>query len=227
MDFSGERLVIGASQQCDEVEHVARYRFAASYVAERVVVDIACGTGYGTAMLAAGSPVSVVGVDISPDAVAHALAHYAGEYVVGDVTTFGDDEAYDLVVSFETIEHVEDAAAALANLHRILRPSGQLIVSSPFRPLTSPWARSAASTPRNKFHVREFVPSELESLLVHAGFVVDGPVYGQRLQPHLPRWLAPMFTKVTRTYALLDPAVMPLGGRDPRIFVMVASKPAR
>ena len=116
--------------------HLDRYRFAAQKVAGKRVVDMACGTGYGTELLKQqGQADFVAGVDICPDAIAYASDKHATDdvkYIVGDVThTCFDEGNFDVVVSFETIEHVENDTSLIDEFHRVLKPGGTLICSTP------------------------------------------------------------------------------------------------
>jgi 2-polyprenyl-3-methyl-5-hydroxy-6-metoxy-1,4-benzoquinol methylase len=115
--------------------HLARYQFAAHYVAGLRVADIAAGTGYGSELLARRGAAEVIGVDIAEDAVAYARRRHGSERVrflraSGDSTGL-ETESLDAIVSFETLEHVPDDNALLAEFHRILRPGGLLICSTP------------------------------------------------------------------------------------------------
>src|SRR2546426_8872802 len=109
LEATGERLL--PDQQRGELvhaEHLARYRFATQFARRRRVLDAASGEGYGTAMLAAAGAGAAVGVELDPDVVAHAREKYGLEFVQGDVCDLPFDESsFDLVVSFETIEHVQ------------------------------------------------------------------------------------------------------------------------
>ncbi len=127
-----------------ENEHLARYQFAMELVAGKRVADIACGSGYGTQMLSSAGARSVHGMDISEEAVEFARQQYNTAnvtYSVGnaqDLMTISDGE-FDVVVSFETIEHIEDVEAYLDEMKRILCPGGVFVVSSPDRRLASFW----------------------------------------------------------------------------------------
>ena len=121
----------------DEVRrafHLDRYRFAQAYCQGQRVLDGACGTGYGSALL--GTVASEVhGIDLSRDAVAYARQNYARDNVhftngCVELTPF-DDDYFDVVVSFETIEHTLSPQAALAEFVRVMKPDGQLILSIP------------------------------------------------------------------------------------------------
>jgi SAM-dependent methyltransferase len=143
-----------------EAEHLARYRWAAGLVEGRRVLDAACGTAYGSALLRAAGAASVLGVDIAEAVVESARAEMpAGvELRVGDVQdlAFLEDDSFDVVVCFETIEHVRDRDAALDELRRVLAPGGVLAISSPNRD---------AYVPGNPHHVFEYTPAELREAL--------------------------------------------------------------
>ena len=116
--------------------HLERYRFACDYVKGKVVADIACGTGYGSDLLRVrGGAEKVIGVDIDSGAIQYASENHSPNGVSficasGDATGL-EDESVDIVVSFETIEHVPDDKTLLAEFHRILKPEGMLICSTP------------------------------------------------------------------------------------------------
>src|SRR5581483_3154364 len=113
MIFSDERLVPEEAVEASLQEHVARYRFARERVRGRIL-DVACGTGYGTAMLGA------VGVDLSLDALRYARRHPAA-YVAADAARLPFGRVFDAVVSFETIEHVADAGRFVSECARVLK----------------------------------------------------------------------------------------------------------
>ena len=133
LEVTGERLIPEAfAGSLVLAEHLARYRLAARLARGRDVLDAACGEGYGSAMLAAADAASVVGVDIDPGTVAHARGAYGLDAREGDVSHLPfDDATFDLVVSFETIEHVAEPERALDEYCRVLSPGGILVVSTP------------------------------------------------------------------------------------------------
>jgi len=119
--------------------HLARYAFAADHLRPGRVLDIACGVGYGTRLLAerGGGAVRVVGVDVSAAAVAHAGERYGGagvEYRACDALSFEDPEGFDTIVSLETVEHVSDPELLIEKLVGLLRPGGVLVASVPTTP---------------------------------------------------------------------------------------------
>ena len=112
--YDGERLVPAAAECAPDTrifkEHVARYQFAKRFSRGKVL-DVACGTGYGTRILASSKASHVIGVDRNPDAIAYAGSCYAGKKVRFKVMDAGrlefGAESFDTVVSFETIEHIK------------------------------------------------------------------------------------------------------------------------
>jgi 2-polyprenyl-3-methyl-5-hydroxy-6-metoxy-1,4-benzoquinol methylase len=141
-------------------EHRLRYLWAAQLAPGVRVLDAGCGTGYGLGILREAGAQSVVGVDISPEAVEHAAGSHGTEsvdVVVGDVRhlDFADAE-FDLVLCFEVIEHVDERDAILDELARVLSPTGVLCISTPNR-LVYP--------PGNPYHIYEYEPDEFVEAL--------------------------------------------------------------
>jgi SAM-dependent methyltransferase len=142
-----------------EVEHVARYRWAAQAAARRTVLDAGCGASYGCALLAEAGAIEVVGVDIA-EAVLEAVAPQMPEGVrleAGDLRSLRyADGTFELVVCFEVIEHFEEPLVVLDELVRVLAPGGVLLISSPNRNVYPDG---------NPHHFHEFTPSELDQAL--------------------------------------------------------------
>nr|WP_282452919.1 class I SAM-dependent methyltransferase [Lysobacter sp. CAU 1642] len=143
-----------------------RYAFAAQLANGRRVLDAASGEGFGSAMLASAGARSVLGVDIDPEAVAHAQRRYADRpalrFESGDATRLESLESasFDLVCSFETLEHVERQEALLEGFARVLTEDGLLLISTPDKRVYSDLAGHD-----NPFHVRELYRAEFEALL--------------------------------------------------------------
>jgi len=150
-----ERLTPDSAVEASLQEHLGRYRFAKDRSRGRVL-DVACGAGYGTAMLGA------VGADLDPAALRYAAKHYPAPYVAADAVRLPFRRgAFHTLVSFETVEHLADPERFLSECVRILRPGGQLILSTPNRELWSP----RSPRPCQRHHVREFNRREFLSLL--------------------------------------------------------------
>ena len=162
MRFTGERF-IPTEEGKIQLEHYHRYAVVRDLVAGKRVLDIACGEGYGSSMLAEVA-VAVTGVDISNEAVLHAEATYVKPnltYLEGSATALPfADASFEVVVSFETIEHLAGQAEMVSELRRVLRPEGILIISSPNRPVYS-----EESGEHNEFHVKELDFAEFDALL--------------------------------------------------------------
>lgn len=133
LEPTGERLLPDAEDgSLVLAEHLVRYRLAAHLARGRSVLDVACGEGYGSAMLQAAGARSVVGIDLDSAAVAHARRRHGVDAREGDIAMLPfDDDTFELAVSFETIEHVADPQRALDELRRVLAPGGVLVASTP------------------------------------------------------------------------------------------------
>lgn len=138
--------------------HMVRYALAAALVRPGdTVLDCACGLGYGSAILAAQSGgARFIGIDLDADTVAYANANFGRQYGVEyraasatDLSILPDD-SIDLVVSFETIEHLEDYHAFLREAQRVLRPDGRIIASVP-----NLWVDETGRDP-NPYHFHAF-----------------------------------------------------------------------
>ncbi|WP_076998624.1 class I SAM-dependent methyltransferase [Variovorax sp. KK3] len=163
LDFTGERFIPTESGEI-RYEHMHRYCWAQSLCAGRDVLDIACGEGYGSALLAQVAR-SVVGVDISQEAVDHAARNYERlthlRFAQGSATAIPvEDSSIDVVVSFETLEHLDEQEEMLAEIRRVLKPDGLLVISSPNKKVYSDDRNYV-----NEFHVKELYFDELDALL--------------------------------------------------------------
>lgn len=141
-------------------EHAARYVFALPHVEGKKVLDIACGTGYGSLILQRRAE-TVTGVDVDIDAARKASADCRSETLSvlvadGCKLPFGDHH-FDAITSFETLEHLHERRTFLKELRRTLRSDGMLVLSTPNANYTLP----VNGRPRNRFHVHEYTPEEL------------------------------------------------------------------
>ena len=162
-------------------EHRSRYRFAARLAtAGQRVLDVACGAGFGLELL---KEVGACPLGVDYDAAALADVRHRSRkpehcrLVRADATQLPfEDQAFELVVSFETIEHVTDAQAFVHEIRRVLRPRAKLVLSTPNRAFGTPERHA-----RNPFHVREFTADELHDLLSASFEQVQ--LFGQRPTP--------------------------------------------
>lgn len=157
---SGERMIPETHRGMHIYdEHMSRYSSVTKTVAGKRVLDIACGTGYGSKMLAQTAK-HVYGVDISEESIAYAKDWYGApnlDFITGSAESIPlEDNSVDIVVSFETIEHIPDYRKFLDEVKRVLVPGGQFIVSTPNDP---------EFPEGNHFHLHEFGLGELQELL--------------------------------------------------------------
>ena len=149
-------------------QHLERYRWAGQFVAGRQVLDAGCGMGYGSAQLAEAGASRVHGFDCCAEAVAFAARSYSRPNLSFAVAAADrlpvPDGSYDVYLSFETVEHVEDDLGLLAEAARVLRPGGLLHISTPNRELLDP-GTSFEDKPFNRFHIREYCRGELAARL--------------------------------------------------------------
>ncbi|WP_081740967.1 glycosyltransferase [Hyphomicrobium sp. 802] len=161
-EFTGERYVSKLSGLI-QYEHHHRYLFARQFCTDKDVLDIACGEGYGSALLSQVAR-HVVGMDIDQRSIEFAKSSYRLgnlDFVLSSAAKISAEaNSFDVIISFETIEHFAEHEAFMDEVRRILRPKGLLIISSPNRAvyteLDEHW---------NKFHVREMDRTEFRQLL--------------------------------------------------------------
>lgn len=182
MEFTGERYLPEIDAAEISYEHWHRYCWAAQFVAGKRVLDIACGEGYGTSFLAEHAS-EVVGVDISSEVIAHAsqayfkanLHFYSGP---ADAIPIEGAALFDVVVSFETIEHLPADAHErfVAEVRRLLKPGGLFLVSTPNKHVYSDKPQYV-----NPFHLKEYYPREFIDFLGQSFRHVA--IFGQRIYP--------------------------------------------
>jgi len=183
LPLTGERTVPGIPEENYWFRrHEVVYRDLLPRCADRVVLEAGSGEGYGANMIA-DVATKVTGLDYDVSAVEHVRARYPRvEMLHGNLAELPlADESVDTVVNFQVIEHLWDQAQFLRECHRVLRPGGELLVSTPNRITFSP----GRDTPLNPFHTRELNAAELTELLVEAGFRValtTGVHHGPRLR---------------------------------------------
>ena len=159
-------------------EHWHRYAHAAAWTLGKRVLDAACGSGYGSAFLAARAD-AVFAIELDHDAVERAALAYKHvknlTFSQGDVTRLPfPDRCFDVVTSFETLEHIPDPEAALIEFKRVLTPDGVLIASTPDRLIYTDKLGQ-----RNKYHICELSRPEFERIC--ARHFANHLIVGQKL----------------------------------------------
>lgn len=207
LPHDGERVVEATYSTTDEgrnilAMHLASYRRVVELCAGKDVLDLGCGSGYGIGSLASVTK-SATGVDVSAPAIAYANECYrAGnlrfQTIEANRPTPFSAESFDVVLSFQVIEHVPDDRAYVAEIRRLLRPGGLAVFITPDRrtrlfSFQKPW---------NRWHLREYSAESLSALVstslrITTSEVMQGspePVAAELKRYRVTRWLTLPFT---------------------------------
>jgi O-antigen biosynthesis protein len=185
LEWTGERFLPWIKQSTIAYEHLHRYAYAKTLVKNKRVLDLACGEGYGSKLLASTAS-SVVGIDVDENVIGHASEKYGCEklcFLTGLMTAvpIQENHCFDVIVCFEAIEHIENQNGLLTEAKRLLAPDGLLIVSTPNK------ARYGGESPeQNPFHVKELHFTEFEGLL--SRYFRNLKFLGQRVHPASSIW---------------------------------------
>lgn len=167
LPFTGERHMTEQLDQelaLGQIEHMVRYAFVAPFALGKKVLDIASGSGYGSQYLALQGATEVVAVEIDSEAIKYAQKHHshpAVRFVQSDAHAVPqlENAAFDVIVSFETIEHLLRPRDFLLELRRLLKPGGQLFLSCPNDYRDSPWI--------SEFHLHKFKFQQFRDLVIN------------------------------------------------------------
>lgn len=161
--WTGERLETFIFNST-AIEHLHRYALAQPFVKDKVVLDIACGEGYGSNLMAQIAK-KTIGVDISKETISEAREKYKKsnlQFLEGSTSNIPcEDHSIDIVVSFETIEHHDQHEKMIEEILRVLKPEGLLIMSSPDK-----FFYSIVRNHENPFHVKELFEDEFKRLIL-------------------------------------------------------------
>jgi len=160
LDDTGERMIPNYHKgTVMYAEHMTRYMSAVDIAKNKTVLDIASGSGYGTKMLSEKAQ-KVYGVDVDGDSIKYAKENFPAnniEYLLGDGESIPlKDSTVDLVVTLETIEHIENYKKFISEIKRVMKDDGMAVISTP---------NKSEFTQGNHFHLHEFEYDELFSLL--------------------------------------------------------------
>ncbi|GAB2490065.1 class I SAM-dependent methyltransferase [Arenimonas alkanexedens] len=223
LEFTGERYTPERDREIAQ-EHWHRYAFARRLAPGRRVLDAACGEGYGSAMMAdAGA--RVLGLDIGADVIEHARLRYGAmpdlAFGVADATALDDlpSASFDLVLSFETLEHVQDQERMLDGFARLLAPGGLLLVSTPDR-----HTYTDLTGVENPHHVRELYRPEFEAMLA-ARFPLRR-LYGQKLLFQSVLWPLDATRSPAQALTLDGQAIHDGVGNAPMYYLAACAKDA-
>jgi SAM-dependent methyltransferase len=208
--FTGERLTGSVHGQV-EIEHYHRYLFSRGFCRDRDVLDVASGEGYGAAQLAQVAT-HVVGVEYAGATARNAAANFQRRnlcFVQADARSLPlGDASFDVVTSFETIEHFDRQGSFVAEVRRVLRPDGCFIVSTPDRDIYSP-----PGAPTNPFHVHEFDRTEFLELLHrhfrYVSLIRQRPMLVSGLFPEEPASISPLIFERVEDQAFSSDTALP------------------
>jgi 2-polyprenyl-3-methyl-5-hydroxy-6-metoxy-1,4-benzoquinol methylase len=198
--------------------HLAVYRWIAARCARKTVVDMACGEGYGSAVLAERAR-SVVGVDANPEAHEHARLRYSAarlSFARALVEDFDEGAPWDAIVFLQTIEHIADPEPLLERFASLLALDGVAYISTPNRLTLAP---PGAERSGNPWHVREYTAHEYRELLESAFTRVEllGVFHARKLRVHelaLKLGWDRVHPRLGLTSAFYDRFVPAVGERD-------------
>lgn len=164
LGYTGERFIPGKTpSDLMAAEHISRYHFSSQFAKNRTILDLGCGTGYGSFLLSQTAR-QVVGIDIDLEAIKYASVYYHSPnllFTQMDCRRLGlPNRTFDLVVSFEAIEHVTEQQQMLSEIRRILTRQGLAIISTPERTRYNVGKKN-----RNPYHLRELSETEFYDLL--------------------------------------------------------------
>ncbi|MFH1890258.1 MAG: class I SAM-dependent methyltransferase [Candidatus Kuenenbacteria bacterium] len=176
MQYTSERLIVDDQNSDIYKEHIARYKFCLPFVKNKTVLDIACGSGYGAKLIADNQADNVFAGDISQTAIDLAIKRYSASNLIFkkmDACQISFEHNYfDIIISFETIEHIQDYKKFAQEIYRCLKPNGRLVLSTPNKQAVQKLGI------KNKFHLKEFSQEELLKLLNN--YFKNVELFGQR-----------------------------------------------
>lgn len=165
MVHTGERYRPTGSLDQLDASHITNYLFAEQFIEDKIVLDSGCGYGYGCDLLAKSGAKRIFGIDVSKEAMRFNKRYYNManlDFIVMDVHNLAfKDGSFDVVVSFEVIEHILKTDQYTSEICRILKKDGSCIISTPNKQVSSP----GVTKPIFPFHVHEFYANELYTLL--------------------------------------------------------------
>jgi len=184
--WRGERMYWDLASEDDRHLHLSRYEFARNrFQSDWTCLDAACGSGYGTSFLAEKVR-QAEGVDVDPHAIAFATKTYSKQNVAYRCADLQfklpfEDHTFNAIASFETFEHVADQRTMLSEFHRVLKPGGIIVISTPDRNVSQSIGLD------NRFHVAERSKREFVNLLTDV-FVLEELFGHGRGEPIARHW---------------------------------------
>jgi ubiquinone/menaquinone biosynthesis C-methylase UbiE len=225
LPFTGERFTPECVREI-AYEHWHRYAFAIPFAKGKRVLDAACGEGYGSALLARHAE-KIYGVDLDHQTISHAQEKYKDinnlEFIQASILSLQKfkDKSFDLIVSYETLEHLYEHEDLLREFSRLIKDDGLLLISTPDKKNYSDETGHA-----NEFHVRELYRDEFEALLKYE--FAFHKLFGQCLLQHSVLWDTAYNPEKTKSVwqSFTDPGLSPMLGLNyaPIYYVAVCAK---
>jgi ubiquinone/menaquinone biosynthesis C-methylase UbiE len=225
LPFTGERFTPECVREI-AYEHWHRYAFAIPFAKGKRVLDAACGEGYGSALLARHAE-KIYGVDLDHQTISHAQEKYKDinnlEFIQASILSLQKfkDKSFDLIVSYETLEHLYEHEELLREFSRLIKDDGLLLISTPDKKNYSDETGHA-----NEFHVRELYRDEFEALLKYE--FAFHKLFGQCLLQHSVLWDTAYNPEKTKSVwqSFTDPGLSPMLGLNyaPIYYVAVCAK---
>lgn len=176
---TGERYIPSGSFDELDATHTTNYIFAKQFIESKVVLDVGCGCGFGCEYFARSGAKHVIGVDTSKETVKFAKTHYSAvnlDFVIMDAQNLAfKDSSFDMVTSFEVIEHLHNVKNYLFEMRRVLKIDGVCTISTPNKKASS----LGLKKPLRPFHIKEFYSKELYTLL--SQYFKEVSVLGKRI----------------------------------------------
>ena len=178
MPLDTEERLVSEDVSGIDTDHLKRYQFAKNLIKDGDnVLDIACGIGYGSYVMSENTTANFTGVDVATGAIKHANKYFKRdniEFICSRAEVFQPKKQYDVIVSFETIEHLEYDEQFIEAITKHLKQGGMFICSTP-NELMKPY-----SIIGNPFHYRHYTPRQMSKLLRKKGGLKTEAIYTQR-----------------------------------------------
>ncbi|HPO68528.1 MAG TPA: class I SAM-dependent methyltransferase [Candidatus Pacearchaeota archaeon] len=185
LKFTGERVIVdnNSKYNLNYIRHMVAYNFAKDFIKGKIVLDDGSGSGYGSYFLAKNGAKKIIGIDISKEAVEYSKNTYKNKnlsFEVMNATNLNfNNNTFDVVCSFQVIEHIKDYDKFLSEIKRVLKLGGIALIVTPNKKTYSLENEKSV----NPFHIKEFYLNEFNDIL-HSHFN-DVEIFGVKYKPKL------------------------------------------
>jgi SAM-dependent methyltransferase len=160
---TGERIIPTKENEVSIVfsRHLFTYQYASKFVSDKIVLDIGCGTGYGCHLLSQKAK-HVTGLDYSASAIEYCKTNYSAsniEFIFADASNLPTTKMFDVVISFQVIEHITNIDNFMIQIKRIVKPGGIILIATPNS------KEGLTGVAENPFHVNEMNYTEFQAFI--------------------------------------------------------------